>query len=153
MSVRRRKSFHLSLCIRANSMHRVIVFLVVLLVGCGKRPRSLVSQKKHEIKPLIFDVPRATRLRGTDTGTAINLHWQPIADERLHSYAIYKFSRGRFLRHKPFAIIQAPHNSFTDIKPYRHDKDPCYALRPYYIINSYVCMGALSNVLCFEKKK
>ncbi|MBM3893735.1 hypothetical protein FJ365_05045 [Candidatus Dependentiae bacterium] len=131
----------------------LLVFLL-FLAGCGKRPRSLVPPLPKAAKPSTFDVPRATKLCGTKLGNTIQLAWPPIPDPRLHSYAIYKFEHGRFLRRKPYALVSAPEHAFVDHTPYAHHyKAPCYAIRPCYIINSHICMGALSNVLYFEKDK
>jgi hypothetical protein len=135
-------------------MHHVLILLVLLLAGCGKRPRSLIPPQSRAAKPSTFDVPRATKLCGTKLGKTIQLSWQPITDPRLHSYAVYKFERGRFLRRKPYTIVNAPEHTLNDQTPHAHRyKAPCYAIRPCYLINSHICMGALSNVLCFEKNK
>ncbi len=136
-------------------MHPLFLLASLLcFTGCGKRPRSLVPPLPKAAKPSTFDVPRATKLCGTKLGNAIQLAWHPIADPRLHSYAIYKFEHGRFLRRKPYALVSAPEHSFVDQTPYAHHyKATCYAIRPCYVINSHICMGALSNVLYLGKNK
>jgi hypothetical protein len=130
----------------------IFLFFFLFFTGCGKRPRSLIPQQSHASKPSTFAVPRATKLSGASHNDTIQLSWPPVADVRLHSYAIYKFAQGRFLRHKPFSIVHAPQHTFVDSHPYDRYKHPCYAVRPCYLINSHMCMGALSNVLCFEKR-
>lgn len=134
-------------------MHFFFILLCLLWAGCGKKPRSLIPQQAQSCKPALFSVPRAKRLRAISTTSEITLQWEHILDERLYSYAIYKFAKGRFLRHKPYAIVIAQERSFTDQTPYKYCNNPCYAIRPCYLINGYLCKGALSNVICFQKKK
>ena len=134
--------------------HLLFLTILTLAAGCGKRPRTLDSsdttyQKKPTPAPLPrFAFPIVRGLQGTllENGT-VRLTWSPVVDARLAGYHMYKFEKGRSLRHKTFSTAPVLETTVVDELPFKKYKSPCYAVRGIFMVKDEPCLGPLSNVV------
>lgn len=140
---------------------RFVILFLLLLSGCGRKQKNIFdfTEKKTVYRVDKFDLGfiKGIQVKKTDQGSFIT--WNSLVSEKKEykkdfiGYNVYRLVRSSLVPKKSLNKKPIIHTNFMDkevllLSPDLKQKSYCYVLRPVFLIEEQIYLGAISQVVC-----
>ncbi len=140
--------------------HFVIVFLLFVVAGCGRKQRGVFDFPQGPAQPKLpkLAFPAVQNIQAHYAQKTVTLEWEPLDETSLKKnistsiqligYHVYRLPRGYFVPKKPITQKPIKQTSFIDKKiAIKKGILPSYLVRGVFTTNNQIIQGPSSKIV------